>query len=1263
MCANTNTNLATPNTRFLQLNCMKSPAVIHALADVTDSRVMAGINTIVGIQEPQYIEESRSIPRFTSSNLIYDRSGPEFPVRAALYSNNILQPFPQYIGPDISTARWVLAPGSRFSEIVVTSVYMPTYEHKKQPSDPLVPYKPVWPPLFEKLLRHCERNNTPIIVLSDTNCHSTLWGHPESNPRGKMLEQLLLNYSLEVHNQGKLPEVWTWNKADKFSIIDLSITSTDISDFVQNWKITNNVPFGDHRCLEFDVNMASIPCTYFRNLKKGNWPRFQTIIRNISFDETKQYTKASLEKEASKFTKVITEALDKTHPLQKRVYVTHKPKWYDDETDKAKKAVKKAHDKWRRRKSLIMHMLLQDARRSYRRLLFKKKKRSWKHFVNNHTSFKDVAAFKKILNKQQMNQLGTLQKGTKKLNAKESLNLLAEEHFPGCISVPKETTHDPATPIPCDIDDDRVSFITNEKVLTAIKSFGDYKAPGPDGFKPLVLKQLPSNAVEHLTRLYKASILLAYTPTAWRESTVIFIPKQDKDDYADPRSYRPISLMSTLMKTLERVILWEMQATTLAQNPLHTNQHAFRKGRSTDSALTNMVEYIEAAFHKKHVAIGVFVDIKGAFDNVTTTSIISGLKKRGENPLIINWYEHFLKNRTINIEYKGNVTKRKLTRGTPQGGVLSPIMWNVAFDTLLHEFPDKPTINLVGFADDGSLLVTAKSPRTAWLKAQNALNKIYKWGQRHSLTFAASKTKAVLFSRQKTIINDLPSLKLNNDDIEYVSQTKYLGVTLDQKLTWQSHLKNKIDKGKKLLFKVRKAAGKLWGLNPKMSIWFYRAIVRPMISYGAMVWLRLLNSKKVRKKLESLQRLALMSMGHFRKSTPTAGLEVITYTCPLWLHIMQEGTMAYLRTLNLTKLPRNAFSERTRRSQLQNHRQCAQKFLDTIGYQHDNTDDIIPVHNWTRNFHLNTTSFEIGDPTDTNDDITVYTDGSQDASGNTGSGFVIFHQNIEQHTEAFHLGNQITVFQSEVHAIYKAVNHLHNAFTENRHITIHSDSRAALLAVNSNTIKSTLVKNTVLLLNALAENNIVEIQWVKAHVGHHGNETADALAKAGALDRTLQANDTPLSSNHSLRVKLRKCVQKYWDYLWHTESPCRQTKLFFPHLDKKLSNNLTKCRRAIFSGSVQFITGHNFLAYHECLVENDSVVDETALCSFCDSDIEETSYHILAECDAFAAARFSTWGKDILEPPFSNLTNQDIVAFLRETQIPAFLNLLDFELQ
>jgi hypothetical protein len=93
-------------------------------------------------------------------------------------------------------------------------------------------------------------------------------------------------------------------------------------------------------------------------------------------------------------------------------------------------------------------------------------------------------------------------------------------------------------------------------VKDAIRSFGPRKAPGPDGFHPMVLQQMPEEVVETLTELYKRSIQEGTVPSTWREMKVIFLPKEGKDDYASPKAYRPITLSSFLLKTMERVILW-----------------------------------------------------------------------------------------------------------------------------------------------------------------------------------------------------------------------------------------------------------------------------------------------------------------------------------------------------------------------------------------------------------------------------------------------------------------------------------------------------------------------------------------------------------------------------------------------------------------------------------------------------------------------------------------------------------------------------------
>ena len=231
----------------------------------------------------------------------------------------------------------------------------------------------------------------------------------------------------------------------------------------------------------------------------------------------------------------------------------------------------------------------------------------------------------------------------------------------------------------CNIHEDAAAFISPERVREAVKSFGSFKAPGTDGFPPCVLQNLEGRALHFLVDILKACFLLGYTPISWRVAKVIFIPKPGKKDYAEARAFRPISLMNVMYKTLERVVLMELQATSLFRFPLHESQHAFRKGRGTDSALSSLVGYIEKALLSNAYALGTFLDIQGAFDNVKTEMIIRGLGHHQVPQLIITWYKSYLTNRCILTELKGASIKRFLTRGTPQGGILSPTYVELLF--------------------------------------------------------------------------------------------------------------------------------------------------------------------------------------------------------------------------------------------------------------------------------------------------------------------------------------------------------------------------------------------------------------------------------------------------------------------------------------------------------------------------------------------------------------------------------------------------------
>ena len=133
----------------------------------------------------------------------------------------------------------------------------------------------------------------------------------------------------------------------------------------------------------------------------------------------------------------------------------------------------------------------------------------------------------------------------------------------------------------------------------------------------------------------------------------------------------------------------------------------------------------------------------------------------------------------------------------------------------------------------------------------------------------------------------------DNNPVDYSESAKYLGVILDRKLNFKEHVQTKSNKAKRFLMNVRNAMGKLWGPNVKSSRWIYTAMVRPIVTYGSIVWGH--KAESLAKPLHRLQRLALLCTGSFAPSTPTKGLEIILNYMPLDLNIMEEAEKTAIR--------------------------------------------------------------------------------------------------------------------------------------------------------------------------------------------------------------------------------------------------------------------------------------------------------------------------------------------------------------------------------
>jgi hypothetical protein len=428
---------------------------------------------------------------------------------------------------------------SEFPQIYIVSLYMDINT-------------PVITNDLKNLVHHCSTRNLPLIILTDANAHSSLWGCSSSNKRGEDLEDFLINNSLTILNTGSIP---TFDCNRGKSIIDISVVSHHIEEIAHSWRVIPEDMCSDHKCIEFELNM--VPQTnFFRSYKNVDWLIFKDTVETPfkSLPPPKMWTTETIEGQLAQFYKIIDHAIEEQAPLLKRKDKILF-KWYKDELRKEKVALQRLYRKYKKNKTAWETYL--EARRKYNSNIQAAKKDSWREYVNSTADLKSAAILEKILQSSKSLNVNFIKQKDGELakSPQESLDILMSEHFPMCSPDSAKTPEElwlNSLESPREIPG--LPWITVSKIRKALLSFGPDKAAGPDKLKPKLLQQLPEAALEHLRALFTACITLGYTPELWRTSKTIFIPKPGKKDYGAARSFRPISLTSFLFKTLEKLV-------------------------------------------------------------------------------------------------------------------------------------------------------------------------------------------------------------------------------------------------------------------------------------------------------------------------------------------------------------------------------------------------------------------------------------------------------------------------------------------------------------------------------------------------------------------------------------------------------------------------------------------------------------------------------------------------------------------------------------
>ena len=367
-------------------------------------------------------------------------------------------------------------------------------------------------------------------------------------------------------------------------------------------------------------------------------------------------------------------------------------------------------------------------------------------------------------------------------------------------------------------------------VHTALRSLKTNKAIGLDKLSARLLKDAADVIAPVLTALINRSFTDGVFPEVWKSAKVTALFKDGDKSLKD--NYRPISILPTISKIIERAAHVQLCSYVEENKLLPQSQFGFRQKRSTSTALIAFTDQILESMDKGSLTGAVFLDLPKAFDTVDHPLLINKLKSLGVTGKSLAWFHSYLSCRIQRTMCNNALSPpAKITTGVPQGSILGPLLFLVYINGIQSVLNHS---KMTMFADDMAFYCHDNSSTNIQSKLNADLAAITSWLRDNKLTLNVIKSKFMIIgSRAK--LNQFSDIALvaNNDRLEKVTKFKYLGVTINQHLSWHDHIEQ-------LQRQVAKRLGVLKRIKHLLPVYarkiYVTTMVIPILEYASIVW-------------------------------------------------------------------------------------------------------------------------------------------------------------------------------------------------------------------------------------------------------------------------------------------------------------------------------------------------------------------------------------------------------------------------------------------
>lgn len=687
-----------------------------------------------------------------------------------------------------------------------------------------------------------------FVAGGDYNAKHQQWGSRLNTTRGRELQK-----SMQINNYGQI----TTGEATYWPTDILK--TPDLLDFC----VTKNIPSQNtsaKSCLDLSSDHSPVLITINSEVtvqqkqpslcnRNTNWDIFKDLISDkISFDislKCPQELDNAVQQLCINIQSAAWEATPNTSS-----YNSNTETISSNIRDKLAQK-RRLRKKWQSTRSPQDKLKLNRAIKDIKKSLIDSKNQSFQDYLEGlsptaSTDYSLWKATKKL--KQQQQHIPPIRDENNKWarSTKEKVNTFAKhlakvfKPFPSTIAQADEKEIEEFLDSPFQMELPTKKFEARE-IQLIINKLSIKKAPGFDLITSKIIKELPYSCIKFITIIFNTIIRLEYFPDQWKIAQIKMIHKPGKTEN-DVQSYRPISLLPMLSKLFEKALLSRIKPILVAKKLIPFHQFGFREKHGTIEQIHRVVDVVAKDLEQKRYCSAAFLDISQAFDKVWHTGLLYKLKLHLP-PQIYMVLKSYLQNRHFFVKMQDDQsTLNSIDAGVPQGSVLGPILY------LLYtaDLPISEKTTLSTFADDTAIMSSHSNANSASIHLQNHLNQIENWLSKWRIRANETKSTHVTFTMKK---DTCPPVTLNNHQLPQANEAKYLGMHLDRRLTWKKHI---FTKRKQLGLKFQRMywlIGRHSKLTLENKVLLYKAILKPIWTYGIQLWGTACNSN-----IEILQR-------------------------------------------------------------------------------------------------------------------------------------------------------------------------------------------------------------------------------------------------------------------------------------------------------------------------------------------------------------------------------------------------------------------------